>query len=71
MTLIFGMTLAFPSGTTYYYWVRSVNKLGATSAFNSSTGTSATTAIDYLYVSDLIDDILDDDVNNLGFEYRD
>jgi len=58
--------IGLPSGTTYYYWVRSVNRLGATSAFNSSTGTSATTAIDYLYVSGLIDDILDDDVNNLG-----
>jgi hypothetical protein len=58
--------IGLPSNTTYYYWVRSVNKLGAISAFNSSTGTSATTAIDYLYVSDLIDDILDDDVNSLG-----
>ena len=62
----FWFDIGLPSGTTYYYWVRSVNRLGATSAFNSSTGTSATTAIDYLYVSDLIDDILDDDVNNLG-----
>lgn len=62
----FWFDIGLPSGTTYYYWVRSVNKLGATSAFNSSTGTSATTAIDYLYVSGLIDDILDDDVNNLG-----
>lgn len=58
--------IGLPSNTTYYYWVRSVNKLGAISAFNSSTGTSATTAIDYLYVSGLIDDILDDDVNSLG-----
>jgi hypothetical protein len=58
--------IGLPSNTTYYYWVRSVNRLGAISAFNSSTGTSATTAIDYLYVSDLIDDILDDDVNSLG-----
>jgi len=62
----FWFDIGLPSGTTYYYWVRSVNRLGATSAFNSSTGTSATTAIDYLYVSGLIDDILDDDVNNLG-----
>jgi hypothetical protein len=58
--------IGLASGTTYYYWVRAVNRLGAISAFNSSTGTSATTAIDYLYVSGLIDDILDDDVNSLG-----
>jgi len=62
----FWYDIGLPSGTTYYYWVRSMNRLGATSAFNSSSGTSATTAIDYLYVSGLIDDILDDDVNNLG-----
>jgi hypothetical protein len=62
----FWYDIGLPSSTTYYYWVRSVNRLGATSAFNSSTGTSATTAVDYLYISDLIDEILDDDVNSLG-----
>lgn len=50
----------------WYYWIRAVNKNGIAGAFFSSTGVNATTALDYLYISGLIDDILDDDVNNLG-----
>ena len=54
------------SNTTYYYWVRGVNDKGIAGPFNSSAGTPATTPIDYLYISGLIDDILDDDLNALG-----
>ena len=62
----FWYDIGLDSNTTYFYWVRAVNVLGARSAFNSSSGTGATTSIDYLQVSAWIDDILDDDVNNLG-----
>ena len=54
------------SQETWYYWVRAVNKNGIAGPFNQSSGTSATSALDYLFVSGLIDDILDDDVNSLG-----
>jgi hypothetical protein len=54
------------SNETWYYWVRAVNIDGVEGPFNDTAGSSATTALDYLYVSGLIDDILDDDVNNLG-----
>lgn len=54
------------SGTTYYYWVRGVNTNGVAGPFNSSAGTSATTPIDYAYISGLIDDILVDDLDALG-----
>ena len=55
---------------TWYYWVRAVNKNGVTGPFNSSTGTVGTSALDYLYVSDLIDDIIADDINNLGLNTK-
>ena len=54
------------SQENWYYWIRAVNKNGIAGAYYSSTGVNATTALDYLYISGLIDDILDDDVNNLG-----
>ena len=54
------------SQENWYYWIRAVNKSGIAGAFYSSTGVNATTALDYLYISGLINDILDDDVNNLG-----
>lgn len=54
------------SQETWYYWVRAVNKNGVVGPFNDSAGTAATTALDYLYIAGLIDDVLDDDVNNLG-----
>jgi len=54
------------SQETWYYWVRAVNKNGVIGPFNSSSGTGATSALDYLFISGLIDDILDDDINNLG-----
>ena len=52
------------SNETYYYWVRAVNRNGVVSGFSDAA--NATTAIDYIHVSGLIDDILDDDVNTLG-----
>lgn len=54
------------SGETWYYWVRAVNVDGIVGPFNATSGTAGSTATDYIYVSDLIDDILDDDVNSLG-----
>ena len=54
------------SQETWYYWIRAVNVDGVAGPFYSSTGVSATTALDYLYISGLIDDILDDDLNALG-----
>lgn len=54
------------SGETWYYWVRAVNVDGVEGPFNASAGTAGSTATDYIYVSGLIDNILDDDVNNLG-----
>ena len=54
------------SQENWYYWIRAVNKNGISGPYYSSTGVNATTALDYLYISGLIDDILDDDVNNLG-----
>ena len=36
---------AVDSGTTHYYWVRFVNKLGQEGAFNSPTGTEGTTSV--------------------------
>lgn len=54
------------SQENWYYWIRAVNKNEVAGAFYSSTGVNATTALDYLYISGLIDDILDDDVNTLG-----
>lgn len=52
------------SNETFYYWVRAVNVNGVTGAFSNAA--NATTAIDYIHVSGLIDDILDDNVNTLG-----
>ena len=46
------------SAETWYYWVRAVNKDGVAGPFNSPNGTSATSAIDYEFVSDLVDDSL-------------
>lgn len=54
------------SGVQYYYWVRGRNIDGVAGPFNQSAGTTATTALDYIYVSELIDDILADDVSGLG-----
>jgi len=54
------------SGVQYYYWIRGRNIDGVAGPFNQSAGTAATTALDYLYVSGLIDDILADDVSGLG-----
>jgi hypothetical protein len=54
------------SQETWYYWVRAVNKNGIAGPFNQSAGTSATSAVDYLFVSELIDDILDNGANSLG-----
>jgi hypothetical protein len=54
------------SQENWYYWIRAVNKNGIAGPYYSSTGVNATTALDYLYISGLIDDILDDDVNGLG-----
>lgn len=52
----------------WYYWIRAVNINNVKGPFFSSTGVDATTALDYLYVSGLIDEILDDDVNALGLK---
>ena len=54
------------SQQNWHYWIRAVNIDEVTGPFYSSTGVDATTALDYLYISDLIDDILDDDVSDLG-----
>lgn len=54
------------SQETWYYWVRAVNVDGVAGPFNSEVGTSATSAIDYIFISDLIDEILNDDLNALG-----
>jgi hypothetical protein len=54
------------SQENWYYWIRAVNKNGIAGPYYSSTGVNTTTALDYLYISGLINDILDDDVNNLG-----
>lgn len=50
----------------WYYWIRAVNIDGIAGPFYSTDGVDATTALDYLFISGLIDDILDDDLNNLG-----
>ncbi|HAW75392.1 MAG TPA: hypothetical protein DCW74_06610 [Alteromonas australica] len=50
----------------WYYWIRAVNIDGVTGPFESSAGVNATTALDYIFVSGLIDSILDDDINSLG-----
>ena len=60
----FYQDLRVGSNETYYYWVRAVNKNGLVSGFSNAA--NATTAIDYIHVSGLIDDILDDNVNTLG-----
>jgi len=54
------------SQETWYYWVRAVNKDGVAGPFNQLSGTPATTALDYIYISGLIDTILSDDASNLG-----
>lgn len=54
------------SQENWYYWIRAVNIDGITGPFYSTDGVDATTALDYLFISGLIDDILDDDVNGLG-----
>jgi hypothetical protein len=41
---------AVSSNTTYYYWVRFVNKVGLKGAYNATNGTSATSAINTQYV---------------------
>ena len=60
----FYQDLRVGSNETYYYWVRAVNRNGVAGGFSNAA--NATTAIDYIHVSGLIDDILDDDVNTLG-----
>ena len=60
----FYQDLRVSSNQTFYYWVRAVNKNGVVSGFSNAA--NATTAIDYIHVSGLIDDILDDNVNTLG-----
>ena len=60
----FYQDLRVGSNETYYYWVRAVNRNGAAGGFSNAA--NATTAIDYIHVSGLIDDILDDNVNSLG-----
>lgn len=47
--------------TTYYYWVRFVSQANMTGAYNSTTGTSASTAID---VSSAYDEIFNNTVAN-------
>jgi hypothetical protein len=54
------------SSETWYYWVRAVNVDGITGPFNSSTGKSATTALDYEFIAGLIDDSLSDAGQALG-----
>ena len=58
------------SQETWYYWVRAVNKSGVAGPFNQLNGTSATTALDYVYISGLIDDIIADDINDLGLNTK-
>ena len=54
------------SQENWYYWIRAVNIDGVVGPFFSSTGVEATTALDYVFVSGLIDNILADDINTLG-----
>ena len=54
------------SNETWYYWVRAVNKDGVAGPFNSSSGTPATSAIDYEFVSGLIDESLSEAGQALG-----
>jgi len=58
------------SSQTFYYWIRGVNKHGIAGPFNSGTGTSATSSVDYSHVNGLITSILDDASSNLGFRQR-
>ena len=58
------------SSQTFYYWIRAVNKHGIAGPFNSGTGTSATSSVDYSHVNGLITNILDDASSNLGFRQR-
>ena len=60
----FYQDLRVGSNETYNYWVRAVNRNGVAGGFSNAA--NATTAIDYIHVSGLIDDILDDNVNSLG-----
>ena len=54
------------SDETWYYWVRAVNRDGVAGPFNSSSGTPATSAIDYEFVSGLIDESLSEAGQALG-----
>ena len=54
------------SSQTWYYWVRAVNIDGVVGPMNSSTGTSATTAIDYVFIAGLIDQSLSVAGRSLG-----
>lgn len=54
------------SDETWYYWVRAVNKDGVAGPFNSSSGTPATSAIDYEFVSGLVDESLSEAGQALG-----
>lgn len=54
------------SSETWYYWVRAVNIDGIKGPFNSSNGTPASTALDYEFISGLIDESLSADGQALG-----
>jgi len=58
------------SQSTFYYWVRAVNINGVAGPFNDQAGTSATTPLDYEFISGKIDEILADDLSNLGLTTR-
>ena len=58
------------SSQTFYYWIRAVNKNDIAGPFNSGTGTSATSSVDYSHVNGLITSILNDASSNLGFRQR-